>query len=193
MPRYIRGNYGLGREIACHHPAIARTRLIAIEDAEPLAELLQLNREFLAPWDAIQPDEYFTPDGQRRVIEETLEKYEQDLGVPHVVTERNELVGRVSLSNIVRGPFQSCHLGYWVSRAHNGRGFATEAVAEMKRVAFLELGLHRIEAGTLLHNVPSQRVLKRNAFARFGVAPAYLKIAGIWQDHALYQSLNPAA
>jgi hypothetical protein len=25
---------------------------------------------------------------------------------------------------------------------------------------------------------------------RFGVAPAYLKIAGEWQDHALYQIVN---
>ena len=58
-------------------------------------------------------------------------------------------------------------------------------------VAFAELGLHRIEAGTLLHNVASQRVLERNGFVRFGLAPAYLKIAGSWKDHAMYQVLNP--
>ena len=53
-----------------------------------------------------------------------------------------------------------------------------------------ELGLHRIQAGTLLHNVRSQRVLERTGFVRFGVAPAYLSIAGQWQDHALYQIVN---
>jgi [ribosomal protein S5]-alanine N-acetyltransferase len=58
-------------------------------------------------------------------------------------------------------------------------------------VAFLELGLHRIEAGTLLANIASQRVLERNGFVRFGVAPEYLNIAGRWQDHAIYQVLNP--
>ena len=45
------------------------------------------------------------------------------------------------------------------------------------RVAFVELGLHRIEAGTLLDNVASQRVLERNGFVRFGVALGYLNIA----------------
>jgi [ribosomal protein S5]-alanine N-acetyltransferase len=60
----------------------------------------------------------------------------------------------------------------------------------MIRVAFEELGLHRIQAGTLLHNVRSQRVLERNGFVRFGVAPACLNIAGQWQDHALYQIVN---
>lgn len=61
------------------------------------------------------------------------------------------------------------------------------------RVAFCELRLHRIEAGTLLQNLASQRVLERNGFVRFGIAPGYLNIAGRWQDHAMYQALNPNA
>jgi ribosomal-protein-alanine N-acetyltransferase len=35
-------------------------------------------------------------------------------------------------------------------------------------------------------------VLERNGFTRIGVAPAYLSIAGRWQDHALYQLTNPS-
>ena len=61
------------------------------------------------------------------------------------------------------------------------------------RVAFAELGLHRIQAETLLDNLASQRVLERNGFARIGMAPAYLKIAGRWQDCFLYQLINPGA
>lgn len=92
-----------------------------------------------------------------------------------------------TLNEIVRGPLQSCSLGYWVSASDNGRGVATAAVRDIIRVAFEELGLHRIQAGTLLHNVRSQRVLEHNGFVRFGVAPEYLNIAGEWQDNALYQ------
>jgi ribosomal-protein-alanine N-acetyltransferase len=54
------------------------------------------------------------------------------------------------------------------------------------------LRLHRVEAGTIPRNVRSQAVLQRNGFVPFGVAPAYLKIAGEWQDHVLFQRLNPA-
>ncbi len=57
-------------------------------------------------------------------------------------------------------------------------------------MAFDDLGLHRIQAGTLVDNVRSQRVLERNGFVRFGVAPAYLHIAGEWRDHALYQVVS---
>ena len=47
-----------------------------------------------------------------------------------------------------------------------------------------------MEAGALPHNVRSQRVLERNWFVRFGVAPRYLSIAGHWQDHVMYQVLS---
>ena len=54
--------------------------------------------------------------------------------------------------------------------------------ARSSRVAFGELGLHRLQAETLLDNVASQKVLERNGFVRIGMAPTYLKIAGRWQD-----------
>jgi ribosomal-protein-alanine N-acetyltransferase len=166
------------------------TRLVAPGDAPALAELLRDNRDFLAPWEPLRPEEYFTVDGQRAVIGKDLERYGQESELPHVIlNDAGQVIGRITLSGIVRGCFQSCTMGYWVSASHNGRGFASAAVREMVQVAFRKLGLHRVQAETLLHNVASQRVLERNGFARFGVAPAYLNIAGRWQDHILYQVL----
>ncbi|MNH44766.1 ribosomal-protein-S5-alanine N-acetyltransferase [compost metagenome] len=52
-----------------------------------------------------------------------------------------------------------------------------------------ELRLHRMQAATLLHNIGSQRVLLGNGFERIGLAPKYLRIAGEWQDHVLFQRL----
>jgi [ribosomal protein S5]-alanine N-acetyltransferase len=101
------------------------------------------------------------------------------------------LCGRVNLNDIVRGAYQGASVGYWVSESSAGHGLASAAVADAIRLAFTELGLHRLEAATLLHNTPSQRVLARNGFRPFAVAEAYLKIAGKWQDHILFQLLNP--
>ncbi len=173
--------------------AMVTTRLIALDDAAPFAELIRRNREFLAPWEPIRAESYFTDEGQRRVIEDALRRCGEQSMVPRVILADGDIVGRVNLNNIVRGPFQSASLGYWVSANHNGRGVATEAVSQIKHLAFGELGLHRIEAGTLLHNRGSQRVLERNGFERFGLAPAYLEIAGRWQDHVMYQAVNPGA
>ncbi|MEU6205398.1 GNAT family N-acetyltransferase [Micromonospora musae] len=170
------------------------TRLITSGDAPALAELFRTNREFLAPWEPVRSEDYFTVDGQHAVIQADLGQHEQGSKLPHVILDDSgRVIGRITLSGIVRGPFQSCSMGYWVSASHNGRGFATRAVREIVRVAFEELGLHRVQAETLLHNVRSQRVLERNGFVQFGMAPEYLNIAGRWQDHAVYQVLSPTA
>ena len=72
-------------------------------------------------------------------------------------------------------------------RPANGRGLATRAVAAIVAEAFGPIGLHRVEAGTQPENLASQRVLEKNGFVRIGLAPSYLRIAGEWRDHILYQ------
>ena len=167
-------------------------RLVTIDDAPVLAGLLTANRKFLAPWQPIRAEAFFTIEGQREAIDNVLIEHERGVTVPNVILNDGRAVGRVTLSNIVRGPFQSCNLGYWVGSGHNGRGLGTAAVREIVDLAFGPLGLHRVEAGTLPHNIGSQRVLERNGFVRFGTAPASLKISGSWQDHFLYQAVNNA-
>jgi ribosomal-protein-alanine N-acetyltransferase len=41
-----------------------------------------------------------------------------------------------------------------------------------------------------VHNSASQRVLARNGFVQYGLAPRYLEIAGRWQDHLMFQRLR---
>ncbi len=184
----------VARRRVCKHGAVRVTRLLTPDDAVARAELLRVNRDFLAPWDPIRGPGYYTADGQRAALRDALARHAQGAALPHaILADSGRIAGCITLSEIVRGPFQSCHLGYWVGAADNGRGLATKAVREIISIAFGELGLHRIEAGTLVHNERSQCVLERNGFIRFGLAPAYLSIAGAWQDHVLYQLVNTAA
>jgi ribosomal-protein-alanine N-acetyltransferase len=169
------------------------TRLVTRDDVPAVASLLAASRESIAPWDPIRPDDYYTEAGQREVIGAALESHQRGAAYPCVILDSGRIIGRINLNTMVRGPFQSSSVGYWVAAGETGRGVATAAVAHLAGVAFGELGLHRLEAGTLVHNVASQRVLERNGFVRFGLAPQYLSIAGRWQDHVLFQLLNPAA
>ena len=113
---------------------MSATRLITLEDAPALAELQRANREFLAPYEPARPADYHTEDGQRAVVRAALTQHQQGAMLPHVILdEAGSVVGRVTLNEIVRGPFQSCRMGYWLSAAHNGRGLATTAVREVIR------------------------------------------------------------
>ena len=170
--------------------AVAVTRLITADDAPVLSELLQANEKFLAPWSPSRAPAYATVAGQHRSIAGLLAAYVKGTVLPHVIVSDGGVVGRVTLSDVSHGTFASCHLGYWLSESHNGRGLATAAVGEIVAIGFSSLGLHRIEAGTIPRNVRSQAVLERNGFVPFGLAPSYLEIAGEWEDHILYQVLN---
>ncbi len=70
---------------------------------------------------------------------------------------------------------------------------ATAAVADAARRAFNDLGLHRLQADTLVDNAASRAVLAHNGFIEIGRAPRYLRIAGRWQDCVLHQLLHEPA
>jgi ribosomal-protein-alanine N-acetyltransferase len=172
---------------------MALTRLVTLDDVAALAQLVTENRAYLAPWWPVQPETYFTEAGQHAVLARDLAAHERGTMLPLAVLADGAVCGRVSLQNIVRGAFQNASLGYWVSQAQAGRGRTSTAVAEAVEAGFGELGLHRLDAATLVHNAASQHVLARNQFRPFAVAESYLKIDGRWQDHLLFQRLNPAA
>ena len=167
-------------------------RPLAVTDARSLAQLYSENRNFLAPLEPLRPDAFYTFEGQRRHIAQLSDRRSSGSAYPFVIVVGSRLVGAINLSNVVRGAFQSCNVGYWVSETHNGRGYATAALGLVCERAFGELGLHRVEAGTLLHNTASQRVIEKNGFVRIGIAPRYLQIAGEWSDHVLFQKTADA-
>ena len=166
-----------------------RVRVLRRSDAGRLAEAYLRNREHLAPWEPVRTDEFFTADAQAANIESKLGLFVAGSDVPWVLVEGPRVVGVMNISGIVRGPFLSGHLGYWVDKDRTGRGIGSAAVEFAVEAARTELGLHRLQAATLPHNAASRRILKRAGFEEIGLAPAYLKIAGSWQDHVLLQRI----
>ena len=168
------------------------TRLLEPDDAPVLAALLHEHRAALAPWEPLRSAAWATVEVQEEVVGRALEQHRLGAAVPlAVLDEAGRLVGTMNLQSIIRGALQSCSVGYWLAPPAQGRGLATAALREAVAMAFADLRLHRVQAETLLHNVRSQRVLERVGFVRFGEAPEFLRIAGRWQDCALYQLLTP--
>jgi ribosomal-protein-alanine N-acetyltransferase len=155
------------------------------EDGEELAALYAANREFLAPFEPVRPPEFFTADGQRERLQRQLdgETY------PFAILDEGAIAGTINLFGVVRESLQSGVIGYWVDVSRNGRGLASGAVGEILAYAFDELDLHRIEAATLVDNLPSQRVLEKNGFDRIGLAPKFLRIDDEWRDFILFQRI----
>ncbi|MUL40156.1 GNAT family N-acetyltransferase [Streptomonospora sp. PA3] len=170
------------------------TRLFTSADAPELAALVRRNRDFLAPWEPERDESYYATETQHARLQHALREHAAGRMVPlAILDDADRIAGGVTVNSIDRGAFQSAAIGYWVSESHNGRGLATRAVAETVRMAFTDLGLHRLQAETLPHNTASQRVLLSNGFTPYGRAPEYLRIAGRWQEHILYQAITPSS
>lgn len=103
-------------------------------------------------------------------------------------------VGLVTLNNIVRGVFQSADAGWRISTEFAGRGYGTEAVGGMLRLAFAPwpegLELHRVQANIQVDNRASIRVAEKCGFRLEGTARRMLHIAGKWTDHQMFAKLS---
>ncbi|WEP00200.1 GNAT family protein [Streptomyces sp. FXJ1.172] len=164
-------------------------RLLSPDDAEALHAAYVANWKFLAPWEPHRPDSFFTVEGQAERIAERLAEFAERRVVPWVFESDGSIVGTITLTGLVLGPFRSASMGYWVAADRQRRGLAGAAVASACRTARDIVGLHRVEASTLLDNTASQRVLARNGFEPIGMAPRYLHINGEWRDHRLFQRI----
>jgi ribosomal-protein-alanine N-acetyltransferase len=168
-------------------------RFLQDEDVGPLVELHRRNREFWQGYTPLRTEEFYTEEYQLNRIQTSLEKMEKDeqytFGLFLVGTD--QLIGIIELTEVVRGPLQSCWLGYYVDRSHNGRGYTTEAVRLVVDYAFEVLKLHRMEAGVMPQNIGSIRVLEKAGFHKEGLSKQNVKINGKWEDHLHFAIVNP--
>ena len=91
----------------------------------------------------------------------------------------------VNFTQIFRGSFQACYLGFKISHQYQGQGFMQEAIAAAMEYMFVEKGIHRIMANYMPSNTRSASLLSRLGFVKEGYAEGYLSINGRWQDHIL--------
>lgn len=176
-----------------------RLRLKALDStfAECVLAYYVRNRAFLREWNPTTGDEFYTTafHAARLAQEQALMRDGRLLRLhlfDRADTACDHVLGVIALNNIVRGAFQSCHLGYQIDRQAGGRGLMTEALRRVIRYAFDDMLLHRLEANIMPRNTRSLRVVERLGFANEGLAKRYLKINGAWEDHIHYVLLNPA-
>ncbi len=170
-------------------PFDVRLRAPAAGDARALALAYAENRAFLEPFEPLRTDDFFTSAGQAARIESRLVDEAVGRGLMRLIEADGRLAGVINVANVAGWPFRNATIGYWVAERLNGRGIATAAIAAVVEEAVDVLGVRRLEAGTLVGNIGSQRALLRCGFRPFGVAPRYLEIAGAFRDHVLFQRL----
>ncbi|WP_416144799.1 GNAT family N-acetyltransferase [Planococcus koreensis] len=167
-------------------------RFFEDQDAQALLDLHVRNREFFQKYSPIFQEESYTLDGIRNFISDSATQRETDKNYAFGIfaKENHKLVGEISLSRVVRGPLQKCMIGYSLDSQFNGKGYTTEAVALAVEFAFIELKLHRVEAGVMPSNTGSIRVLEKAGFHKEGLEQKGVKINGSWEDHYIFSMIS---
>ncbi|TDL41443.1 GNAT family N-acetyltransferase [Arthrobacter nitrophenolicus] len=164
-------------------------RPIRYRDKKEWTEVRSRNSEWLARWEASNPDPRGGLPDYRQMVRSLNAQAAQATALPFVITERTAglrnppIIGQLTVSSIVWGSAMMATLGYWVDQARAGRGIAPTAVALVTDHCFQTLGLHRMEINIRPENGPSLRVVEKLGFRDEGYRPRYLHINGEWADH----------
>ena len=146
-------------------------------DAQEFIRTMQRSRQLHHPW--IQPP----------ISEHGFDAYLQRMarqdheGFLVCRSDNHAIAGVININNIVHGAFLSGSLGYYCAAIQAARGFMSEGLHQVVRIAFARMGLHRLEANIQPGNARSLALVRRLGFRREGFSPAYLYIDGAWRDH----------
>jgi ribosomal-protein-alanine N-acetyltransferase len=175
-----------------------RLRLVVAQPGleEPLARFYRENfAGHLDRWSPPMPGDKLDPAYWRAQLPRYAREFDAGASARWLLTipygEVPEVAGTCSFTQIARGPFCGCVLGYQLARQHEGRGMMREALTAALDYAFRELRLHRVMANYRPENGRSGRLLERLGFVREGYAREFLFIDGAWRDHVLTSKTNP--
>ena len=161
--------------------------------ARALQEYGVANRDHFQPWEPLRQGAFYTLTSTTNRLEmmEQRTTAQSALYLLLFMKEGGQLVGDCNFTNIVRGSFQACHLGFSLDRQFEGQGLMRECLSTAIPHMFETQGLHRIMAAYRPENARSAKLLDALGFEREGIARSYLKINGAWADHVLTSLVNP--
>jgi ribosomal-protein-alanine N-acetyltransferase len=155
-------------------------RYLATADRDDFLALVRESRDLHRPW-AYPPE-------RTDQFDDLMARCGRDdsLCVLAIDRETGAIAGVFTVSQIVRGAFQSAYVGYYASAAFAGRGYMRDALRLIVDFAFGPLALHRLEANIQPGNAASIALAKSAGFRLEGFSPRYLLIGGQWRDHERY-------
>jgi len=183
LSRLLRRPFAPGpapRPLATRPGSRVELRDLLLSDRDAFLDMVRESRELHRPWT-------YPPERPDQFDDLVSRAVRDDFGcLITTLVGDGDIVGVFTISQIVRGYFQSAYLGYYASARHAGKGLMGESMALMLDHAFGPLSLHRVEANIQPGNAPSIALARSAGFRLEGYSPRYLLIGGRWRDHERY-------
>lgn len=165
-------------------------RNLTPENTEEMLDYYIRNEEHLRQYEPTRDSGFYTYEGQKEILTESFRQFIDGTSIDLGIFKDEKLIGKIKLSNIVYGILRNAFVGYSIDKEYQGKGYMKEVLNTVCSYAFEEMGLHRLEASTLIENSRSQGVLKACGFNELGISEKYLYINGEWKDHKIFYKVN---
>lgn len=164
-------------------------RTLRSADRRALFDFEMANRAWFERFIESRGDAFYTDAGVEENIAICLDGLARGSFHPCVLVDGEAIVGRANLRDMDLGARRAL-VGYRVAETHCGRGLASFALEELKRLAASHWNLERLGARVTVRNPASARVLEKGGFVRGRYVEAMTvlggeTVAGYEYDHLL--------
>jgi [ribosomal protein S5]-alanine N-acetyltransferase len=163
---------------------------VRAQDVAPYRFAVEQSRQRVSRWNPVDPE-----DLERAL---TVQSRDRRTFLVHSLDPQgdHDIVGKINVTDVVRGRFESAAMGYDAYDPYAGRGLFAEGLRLVVSLAFARessggMGLHRIAASVQPGNQASAGLLRSLGFQCEGFSPRMLRLPGEdgnqgWRDHVTY-------
>lgn len=141
---------------------------------------------------------WFSSSTTRPLSKQTLKWYIDsvndiytDKQIRLIITNGNAPLGCVDLFDF--DPLnQRVGVGIMIDAQFEGKGYAKQAIQEVKKYAFSQLGIHQLFCQIAANNSRSIALFEKVGFTQTASKKDWLRIENKWEDELFYQCFNEA-
>ena len=161
---------------------------LALDHAHDIYDLTNANRQYLMKW-LPWLDQINAKDDTKKFIETAIEESSSGDARKFAILYYGAVCGVVGLQQIDK-QHRTAAMGYWLAENFTGKGIMTDAVTQVLRVGFDELGLHRIEIRCAVENIKSRAIPERLGFINEAILRQCEWLYSRYVDHFVYSILE---
>jgi ribosomal-protein-serine acetyltransferase len=163
-------------------------RILELQHADELFNLVDRNREYLSKWLPWVNDSNKVED-TKEFIQFELSRFAKNNGFSSGIIYKSELVGCIGIHDI-DWKHKKTSIGYWLGEEYQGLGIMTRACKGLVEYAINSLGINRIEIRACTENYKSRAVPERLGFKNEGTIRQVELINERYYDHVIYGILR---
>lgn len=163
---------------------------LTIEDAKLTFDNLEASVTYFAGGFTKKEFDSWSFKDHLKDLKELLENVKQGKVFAFIILNKDkEFIGRCSIHSINKRD-KRANVSLTIKEKFWGKGYGSEAVTFLTKLAFSKLKLHRLEYGVYSHNERSKKLAEKLGFKYEGTLRDAKKIGNKYYDRLVYSKLK---